>query len=80
MFSGVSVSQNLPEGAVPGGQLVLLLAGAGPGHGGQVVDRSHAVDGGVELLQLLANAVKLLGVGGQVAGVGFASFASSFFP
>jgi len=64
---------------VPGGQLVLLLAGPGPGHGGQVVDRAHAVDGGVELLQLLPDVVKLLGVRGQVAGVRLASFTAPFF-
>lgn len=65
--------------ALPGGQLVLLLAGSGSGHGGQVVDGAHAVDGGVELLQLLPDVVELLRVGRQVAGVRLACFASPFF-
>lgn len=65
--------------ALPGGQLVLLLAGAGPGHGRQLVDGAHPIDGGVELLQLLADAVQLLGVWRQVAGVRLAGFATAFF-
>ena len=69
----------LLEPTRPGGQLVLLFAGAGPGQGGQLVDRTHAVDGGVEFLQLLADVVELLGVGRQVAGVRLAGFAAPFF-
>lgn len=65
--------------AVPGGQLVLLFAGPGSGHGGQVVDGTHAVDGGVELLQLLPDVVELLRVWRQVAGVRLASLASPLF-
>lgn len=34
-------------GVLPGGELVLLLAGPRSSHGGEVVDRAHAVDGGV---------------------------------
>lgn len=64
---------------VPGGQLVLLLAGPGSGRGGQVVDGAHAVDGGVELLQLLADAAELHGVRRQVAGVRLTGFAPPFF-
>lgn len=66
----------LAEAPVPGGQLVLLFAGPGSGHGGQVVDGAHAVDGGVELLQLLPDVVELLWVWRQVAGVCLASLAS----
>lgn len=61
--------------SVPGRQLVLLLARPGPGEGGEVVDGPHAVDGGVQLLQLLADVVQLLRVGSQVAGVCLAGLA-----
>lgn len=64
---------------VPGGQLVLLFTGPGSGHGGQVVHWAHAVNGSVKLLQLLANAVKLLWVWCQVAGICLASLAPPLF-
>lgn len=63
---------------VPGGQLVLLFSGPGSSHGRQVVDRAHAVDGGVELLQLLPDVVELLGVWCQVTGVRLAGLAAPF--
>lgn len=64
---------------VPWGQLVLLFTGPGSGHGGQVVHWAHAVNGSVKLLQLLANAVKLLWVWCQVAGICLASLAPPLF-
>lgn len=64
---------------IPGGEFVLLLAGPGPGYGGQVVDRTHTVDGGVEFLQLLPDVVQLLGVRREVAGIRLAGFAAPFF-
>lgn len=67
------------QGPIPGGELVLLLAGPGSSDGGQIVDRTHAVDGGVELLQLLPDVVQLLGVGSQVAGVCLTGFTAPFF-
>lgn len=64
---------------VPGGQLVLLLPRPRPGHSRELVDGTHAVDGGVELLQLLTDVVELLRVGCQVTGIRLTSFAASLF-
>lgn len=64
---------------LPGRQLVLLFAGASSGHGGQLVHGAHAVDGGVELLQLLPDAVQLLRVRREVAGVRLASLTPPLF-
>ena len=54
---------------VPGGQLVLLLAGAGPGGEGQLAHRGQVADHLVQLAELGADGQQLAGVGSQVLHV-----------
>ena len=57
------------RGALPRGQLVLLLAGAGPGVQGQFADGRQVADHLVELAQLAADLQELPGVRGEVLHV-----------